>query len=566
MDIAKETMMGLSETIVKILRHDAFIMELANYARPWFAYEPFRIIYDAYQSRIFKLFHQECFSAMAIELPQSKEQDNGKRALVCSFFAKNPNYVQTTQLKKEVIIHDSWIDWLWEQTSKVIKSPASQYSDEYSVALAALLNVGVNYKIFLIPYIVQECNESWFVELKQDPHKEYGNLNPELRQRFLYTNPIELYPYCGNLPTFPDAYFKSAWVIGVEDNGDNLEHEVKYFLEAISIMFQLSWGYPQLLKDKEEMARKAVGFKELEDIRQSAYDLTARFIRIADNAHELMLKLEPRPLEKVELLYRVDIFIPPSPAEYFKKWMFQHEWDISLIQAMPESFKAQFSCILLSHLGRANWGVGGDQPWPPRELDPWSLLKDRVNELSYFEEIQTTIQKVTSDDEQSWDNQDIFSYKLLKGIFHSTKKYKRVSGPLILFWAREKRAEISEKAIRCFYTPDNIKNIKTYNWPSIDLFVGLDGIYYLYNKDFPSTCKVRINAEKRSGATAITIKLEGLTVEYVTAIESVLGGLVPEKGDLATYISYITRIERTKLYCNYNDEEAFVIVEFLIGR
>ena len=297
-----------------------------------------------------------------------------------------------------------------------------------------MLSRGRDRQDFLVaPYVVQTSSviEGMIHNREESVSSQFSRLKSEEIDNFLYTRPAL---FDKDAPVFPRAYYSSALVASVvlpDDREERIEaiQNLSDILEVLSIKFQMSWGYPQLLKEKAKMVRqKAVSeqqgrmlerFQKANDIaRQLALALGPAFKRV-DQLNRLL-----RPLPQ-GLFASYQSSIPYIPEKdytpYFQQWTFMHDWLVDEIRSMEDSFRAQIACILLAY-------TGSDIPQPITGVSwqadkPWRLLKDMISETnaltSLYPRLNDTLARVVADGTVSDRcSGDVEAFLMLKGCFY----------------------------------------------------------------------------------------------------------------------------------------------------
>jgi hypothetical protein len=565
-----------ADLLLRMLRHDAFTMEATNYLDPWFSLDGFRRTYDAYQDRISRLFKNECFCAVTLEVMTSSERkgksENDHSALLYTFPSRDTVAVNEDDLVKASSSVDSCVDWLWEQAA------ALDADHDLSRCIREWRKGHQVPRLFFAPYIVQRYDGPWVRDGSlNDVETFYSKALDDVRTRFLYTEPVEIKSEAV-LQSFPDAYFKAAWLVGIDDDHTHSDKEIYQVLESLSIMFQLSWGYPQLLEYKESMAKqeaerkqKDLFHRKLEEVSEIAVRIASGLHPLSNLAQQLTHKLEPPPSALLNIYSKAGAYIPSKDETFFGKWQFHHNWQLGNMKDEGANFRAQCSCILLAYLGQLKVQSPND-PWPDDHPLPWHLLRDIRSELDTFTVIRPTIDKLMQQEGDNWSQEDVDSYKILKGCFHYPFKEQHkgsLTGPLLLLWALKRRAIISQEDLTFLCKPRSLGGV---GWPDRNLLVGVHGIYLEASESYSSpeetpTFGLEVSRSSRSSDSLIQVLFSDLSEGLVVHMEKLLRVRTSDttsdevKGSLAHSVAVIRELD---LSINCDIAARSIVVQFVV--
>ncbi len=519
-------------------------MEVASYKRPWLPDndEVITEVYRSFAHEMIGLLGADFFSAMIVD----EVQPLGRGIALYS--------VGTTVNRIPLEGRSPTIEWLWDQA-------LADGSDTGSFAEIRQWRErrGESADFYFAPYIVQEMSLRGFPPPSESARLFYKDhiKKQKLLGDFLYTDPKLISKCSGGFPFHKNGYYNAAWLIGISGLTTERAEELRHNIEAFSILFHMSWGYPELLKDKAEMAQTKAK-REAQEAQLSHFQgaslLAMTLVEDVFQAYGSAVHVTQmlRPKDKVLLMkYRNPAFYIPAvdnddDADTFhqnENWRFRHNWDVSLIKRSPEdseSFRAQVSCILLSFFGFGDlpphsieWTEGLDMPWVIL-----GKYHSKIAEL-FSESFNKTVEKVTSPGlSQDWDHADVKAFTFLKGCFHYPFKDalarsgsgrltapSPLTGPLLAIWAAEYGGKQSVDSQTLKFL--SISESTTGNgWPSKYVLSALHGIYGYAQKEQRCCLKVTAAEGSRSGELIVSVTLSGCTSDYVQNLRNIRDGLV----------------------------------------
>ncbi|HEX8087923.1 MAG TPA: hypothetical protein VF762_03675, partial [Blastocatellia bacterium] len=357
------------------------------------------------------------------------------------------------------------------------------------------------------PYIVQEVSEPEFPPNVEIARNFYTGMGPTKRSEFLYTEPKLISACAGDLPIPSSGYYKAAWLVGVTELKPEDAIDLLFNIEAFSILFQMSWGYPQLLEEKERRKQTDLELdkikaevhylRKLEEASELAKDLMAAVGPLTITSQKLSKVLTPSP-DAILFTYRLaSRFIPERPeVRVYDEWVFRHDWSPKTINKDSGSFRAQFACILLSYLGEDL--PPEDQEWPEGRDRPWLILKkiyeDDGRKIPAFNEkfLETVRGVMDGNGGKAWDEDDETSYTILKGCFHNPfKDPSRVTGPLAALWVLERKGTVKDPQL--LYRTEAASGE---GWPDNLLLAAIHGLFMDEQAKSPA-CDVEVSAVQR---------------------------------------------------------------------
>jgi hypothetical protein len=476
------------------------------------------------------------------------------------------------------------IEWLWDEAKgHSVQGPPSEIRKWRQKA-------GRSADFFFVPYIVREISRTGFPPRVESARSVYQELTTTDRSKFLYTEP-ELVSTCpGGFPFPKDGYYRAAWLIGITGLTPKKAFELIHNIEAFSILFHMSWGYPELLKEKTDMAER----KAKQETQEALISHLQRAGRLAMNLVEDVFEAYGSAVEVTQMLFPKDkvllmryrnaaFYIPPvdnkDDAETFhqnENWGFRHNWDVSLIEQSPkdtESFRAQVSCILLSFFGFGDLPPHS-APWTAGLDMPWLLLakyRDKISSL-FSKSFNETVAKIVSPGlNQNWNDDDIMTFSFLKGCFH-------YPGPLLALWAAEYggKQSVDDQTLQFLSLSSPTQGS---GWPSKYVLSALHGIYVYAKEEQSCNLKITANQGPRTGDLNVSVLLAGCTVDYVGNLRDITGTILSRNtsgapsslfdlesqlGSLPGYIEIICGQPQAAI--EFGSDEMSVIVRFAVRK
>jgi hypothetical protein len=510
------------QLLLELLRQDAFVMEVASYKNPWLPEneETITEVYKSFAGEMGGLFGADFFAALIIN-----EVPSLKRGVALSSMGTTVSRICLEQASPT-------IEWLWEEA----QGGPSQGSD--SNIRQWLQNTGKSADFFFVPYIVQELSLVGFPPKVESARSYYQSMLKGERGKFLYTEPELVSTSRGSFPFPKNGYYNAAWLIGITGLTAKRAFDLIHNIEAFSILFHMSWGYPELLREKASAAAREAEDKAKQDERDSQLAHLQKASRLAMNlatdvysAYSKSVQLQDMLVPRVKGLFNkyrnAADYIPideakdgGEPYHENENWSFRHGWTEDAINSNPEAFKAQVSCILLKFFG---FGLGPQNlQWPSNSPLPWIVLAEyRIQIADRFgSSFSSTVAKITGiDGTIAWDRNDVRSFNFLKGCFHYPFKDVRLkkhtgdlvkpsplTGPLLLLWASEHRGmESIDADSRELLSRSN--TTKGEGWPSRDFLSALHGIYG-YARDESSVCSLQVTSAIVPETRLLAIKVE----------------------------------------------------------
>lgn len=454
------------QVMLELVRQDAFAMEVGAYRAPWLPDKT--AVVDAFRSFTDKMtgfWGEDSFFAVVNYV------DANDPILFC--YREGLGEIHEEYFKN--IMPADLFTWLYKKLE---------------VMLASL--DGSRRQLLVAPYVVQKCPriQQMLDAGMPSSYSIFGDMGDDL-DSFLYTR-TSLFPE--GKREFPGAYYSSALVASVDlaslEEGDTRDklYSLCNRAEALSIKFQMSWGYPQLLKDREETGKeKAVNAERIRSLERMAQanelakELTTLLGPVSMKASELNRILKPLPSVLIASYQRFAPFIQGNDdGEAFKRWNFRHNW---IVSEADESFRAQLACILLAYMG-------ADIPLPGEGVDwnydpPWLLLSARKSGVNILKDlhpnISATAEKIP-DLECAWCEADIDSFLILKACFYSPFKTRmsgpiklphRLTGPLFSLWMLENQGTLQGDISEILFAE---KALDGDGWPPLSILPGLHGL------------------------------------------------------------------------------------------
>jgi len=583
------------QLLLELLKQDAFVMEVASYKDPWLpkSDEVITEVYRSFASEMAELLGADFFAAMVIDELPSLRRGIALLSEGTSVNRLHPEGRTPT------------IEWLWDEAKgHSVQGSASQIRQWHQKS-------GRSADFFFVPYIVREVSLKGFPPKVESARSLYQGLTTADRNKFLYTEP-ELVSTCpGGFPFPKDGYYKAAWLIGITGLTPKRAFELIHNIESFSILFHMSWGYPELLKEKTDMAQRKAKQETQEALLSHLQGASLLAMNLVENVFEaygsaVQVTQMLFPKDKVLLMrYRNAAFYIPEvdnkdDADTFhqnENWGFRHNWDVSLIEQSPkdtESFRAQVSCILLSFFGfgdlpphSAPWTEGLDMPWVLLEK-----YRDKISNL-FNKSFNETVAKVVSPGlNQNWKDDDIKTFSFLKGCFHYPFKDalarsgignlpSPLTGPLLALWAAEYggKQSVDDQTLQFLSL---LLPTQGSGWPSKYVLSALHGLYGYAKEEQP--CKLKITADQgtKTGVLNVSVILAGCTVDYVTKLREISEAtatrnasgaptslllskdLESQLGSLPGYIEIICRHPQATI--EFGSDETTVTIRFAVRK
>jgi hypothetical protein len=534
------------EVMRDLIKQDAFAMEFSALEEPWYPQPD--IVIDAFNSfadTILGLWDSD-----DIFIACANFVDANDPVLLC--IRKSGSDVTRQETSSESLDASYFLEWLHKKLGSVTKWHTNKQNRDLIIA----------------PYVVQK---SHVIDSLVERRRTYVK-DVELDD-FLYTSP---YLLSQPVPrSFSRAYYAAALVLGVEISEPRYDLKNLYDLaETLSIKFQMSWGYPQLIIEKEEMARNEMlrmqqekvleRFKRANAITQKlALDLNPAFRRL-DQLNRL---LRPVPAALLDLYRRPVPYIPDKDhTRYFDRWDFMHDWRPSEILESPESFKAQLACVLLAYAAADIPPPVDGQLWNGHE--PWSMLKGNMAEIANLISLVPTLQKTLAkfqEESAAWDAEDGKVFRSLKGCFHYPFKDKeddqrqlpeRLTGPLLTLWAIEYGgSDAVDSVARSAFFSD--RSSQGRGWPELiilqEIYSILDDIYedpeVFHQREMKFGVKVRPKIDDHSRLTGVAIDLPVPSTEQFGRLRVQLSNFRPlagignSRGEFTSYVDSIFKLK-----------------------
>lgn len=567
--------------MLELIKRDVLTMEVSAYNEPWLP-DP-SVIVDAfkiYTTTAFDFWGEECFFACLnyVNVPD-------KPILFC-FRQSQGEVIDTYPVGLPEIAPGKLIEWLHVQLEEAINGRRSHFfSKEIS---AWLKDEKYNPRLIVAPYVVQknrmvetvlelvrnsEDAENAALHAAEMVYREMGgDINS-----FLYTA-TSLFPEGSK--SFPDAFYSAALVVGVDlgKPGPDAEPSSIYenlhdMSETLSIKFQMSWGYPQLLTEKEKMVKREARYeqttKDLERFRKAS-DVAKQLVSALGPAYatitQLNRMLKPLPSALLAEYRQVTPYIPPRDSvRYFDKWDFMHDWKVDDIKGGTESFRAQMACILLAYLGdiipkpdASSWNLDS----------PWQRLFARRSELDLISRVlpnlQNTLAKLFSDNQTcNWCDEDMIVFRELKACFYAPFKTRSLqgtpisgylTGPLLTLWTLENNGLLDDESRQWFFSG---KAKSGDGWPSLEI---LPEIYTLVNLcEYEEKCELSVKAIKGESVRLAGVRIEMPVAdeEKLTSLKKVLGGWKPadydERDSVGNFLTAVSAIRAFEGNVNYSE-------------
>jgi hypothetical protein len=535
------------QLLLDLLKQDAFVMEVASYKDPWLPEndEVITEVYKSFANDMAELLGADFFAAMVIdELPLL-----GRGMALLS--------VGTSVSCISLEGRSPTIEWLWDEAQ------AGATQDSPSQIRQWRQNAGQSADFFFVPYIVQPLSLIGFPPTVESARTFYQSMTKGDRNKFLYTEP-ELVSTCQSSFPFPrNGYYKAAWLIGITGFTPKKAFQLIHNIEAFSILFHMSWGYPELLREKAKAAEEKAKQDEREKLLshlQRASKLAMSLATDVYTAYSVSVQLQDMLFPRVKGLFNkyrnAADYIPidetkdgGEPYHENDNWKFRHGWTEDLITSNPEAFRAQVSCILLKFF--AYRGIGPHNlPWPNDLELPWVLLAKYSSQIidRFGSSFALTVDKITKADESTdWERNDVKSFNFLKGCFHYPFKDLRhqkrtgdfvtpspLTGPLLLLWASEHGGmESIGMDSRDFLSRSY--PTKGDGWPSKYFLSALHGLYE-YAKDDSNLCtlKVTSNVVPETRQLAVKVALSSCGKDFIKGLKRICDAVA------ATYASDLT--------------------------
>jgi hypothetical protein len=346
----------------------------------------------------------------------------------------------------------------------------------------------------------------------------YREMKENGMERFFYT-------YASKFPLarihFTDAYYSSAMIIGVNlPEGDTEQlRRVCDLTETLSMLFQMSWGYPQLARQRVKVAHDAAEAKRkeaerevevrlLSHLKSLAGELTTSLRAAFSAYHKLSRSLVPPAEALLDLYKNASPYIPPMDGtKYFGgKFVFDHAWSVGKIAGNEDHFRAQVACVLLSYL--ADKSVPRpDAAWPANLTMPWIALRDKEAELLIFKDLMPeTLEKIVQPGSVTWTNKDESAFNsLLKGCFHYPFKQERnyLTGPLLTLWTLERGGRVRNdvKGHLLELRPSTGRG-----WPKVELLPAIHGLLLeVSEENKPCSLDLDVKLDDRSKLDQVEI-------------------------------------------------------------
>lgn len=533
-------MKSFHQVMLELIKRDTLTMEVSGYNSPWFP-DP-SIVKDAfetYTTTVFDFWGEECFFACLnyVNVPT-------KPLLFCYSHAKGD--VKESLPEGVNVTPDCLIDWLYKQLEESLGGRSSYFASE---AMSSWLSDKYNPRLIVAPYVVQKSPtvETILKSVRETENVEQAGeiLYRELQgdvSSFLYTR-TSLFPR--GVRQFPEAYYVAALVIGVDlpasasdDEASGIFADLHDMAETLSIKFQMTWGYPQLVKEKERMgeekAQHEQAKKELERYRKAS-DVAKQLVAALGPAYETVSQLnrmlKPLPSALIAQYKKVTPYIPPDDkTRYFDRWDFMHHWTVNDINKDTESFRAQISCIILAYLGD---GIPGSDAACWRLDPPWQRLSDKRPEFEllgkFLPRLPETLARVLADEQTCvWTDEDEDVFVGLKACFYYPFKTRspeglpvadRLTGPLFTLWAVENGGHIDDDSRKLFFS-DKSKSGK--GWPELKT---LPAIYALTEFcDYDEKCDLSATAIRDSSMRFTGVRID-MPIDDEHKLDSLTGAL-----------------------------------------
>jgi len=552
-----------SEAVLELLRQEAFEMEFATYDEPWPpSDEIYSSVYSSFANQLFELYGPSTLIASANQVR------NGPKPIVKYTLGQRSETQTLNPNETGIGSVSSVVDWLIKQTGGTgsgLASGIKQWRCETPDGL-----------MFLVPYIVKRHPHIKKATADEENARRFYVDRPADREGFMLTCPIVIPTKAGSLSSplvDADTYFISAWLIAISGEGLLKDiAEVRNSLESLSILFQMSWGYPELVEERKRAARaiaeNEVKAREMEvQVRnlaklkraaETAQKLSEGLHPLFEQAQYLQRLLVPRPFGLLATYRPASKYIPNTDNEiFYDDLRFMHVWTHEKIALEPNFFRAQFSCILLSYLGEPL-----PEKWSDSEM-PWCKLHNRKLEIPLFStDFAGTVRKVESEcahsphhrtrSQVTWTKEDAKSYDILKGCFYYPFKMKhggveqqKLTGPLLVLWALERQAILKDQ--NNFW---GVNAVKGKGWPDCRILVGIHGIALGWEEGQPPRAVVSLKGTSQSGGCdGAEITISGFDDEAISKMSEMMGHgsshdfleehLAKRLGDTETYIAII---------------------------
>lgn len=527
-------MKSFHQVMLDLIKRDTLTMEVSAYNDPWFP-DPSVVIdaFKTYTTMAFDFWGDECFFACLNYV------DATEPLLFC--FSDSKGDVRES-FPSTPVAPDSLIKWLYEHLEEVMNGRSSYFASE---AMSLWLKDKYNPQLIVAPYIVQRSPvvETILKSVRDSADAEHAAELVHKKMQgdvdgFLYTR-TSLFPK--GVKHFSEAYYSAALVVGVdlgrpasEDVASQMYRDLYEMSETLSIKFQMSWGYPQLLKEKERMGKEKALHEQAKvelDRYKKASDIAKQLAAALGPAYETVSQLnrmlKPLPSALLTNYQRVTPYIPQDDkVRVFDKWIFMHDWKVDEIKQDTESFRAQIACILLAY-------IGDSIPSPDAtswKLDsPWQRLLNRRSELDLvtrlLPKLTNTLSRLLDDGESSgWCSEDVSVFRDLKACFYYPFKTKsaegipipdRLTGPLFTLWVLENGGHIDDESRRRFFSE---KAKSGDGWPNLKI---LPAIYALTDLcDYKEVCELFATAELDS-----SINFTGVRIDMPVADDEKLASL-----------------------------------------
>lgn len=528
--------------LFELIKQDAVYMEIEHFNTPWSPnFSDFSESFLSFRNELATTFSADFFCSFALEIPESYKTENPEttkliayhsdKAFRYIFFKDSPKFEDFPLFNIEIIESDL------EATELLCNEINSLQESALSKAFNNWKFNNPNSKTIFAPYIVRYHDEigEWRNDYK--PRKIYEMLTENERlDEFLYTK-SEIIGGDFQCVKPDNWYLFATYIIGIPNPSKFDLKDLISTIETATISFQLSWGYPELVNERQKTA-KEMALREQSEIQASKHrrrsEKNQQAIKVAEDIMKPVQDAYFRAREFINIIIPSDtqlIMKYRSPRYYFvdgadnddngvvvhenPNWVFRHQWTVKDINLNPEGFRAQLSCSMVSFKGDKSSELSIHEKWKEGFPLPWFQLlslSPKILEVYQFM-FGSTFQKIITISEfdfnkLNWNSEDTKAFDILKGCFHYPfKKFEQtndyiVTGPLLILWALE-FGGIKSVGLETYSLLTENRHITGNGWMDFDFLVGLHGIFYKFKDD----CEINVYATREGRTLSVNIIL-----------------------------------------------------------